>query len=135
MHGWNHDDCQVWLNKIDSPNSIYSNIIQRKWGGCRRYAKGYIKINAVHFWSNLHDKISCYSLRQQAQGTKSRQQQQVPQPSIHQLEWYYIISVVSECHMLKYPPSKLQCKIPNSYLMQHSTRKIACYILKFYSSW
>ena len=23
------------------------------------------------------------------------------------IEWYYIISVVLECHMLKYPPSKL----------------------------
>ena len=33
------------------------------------------------------------------------------------VEWHYIISVVLECHMLKYPPSKLQCKIPNSYLI------------------
>ena len=34
-----------------------------------------------------------------------------------QIEWYYIISMVLECHMLKYPPSKLLCRIPNFYLM------------------
>ena len=50
------------------------------------------------------------------------------------LEWYYIISVVLECHMLKYPPSKLLCRIPNFYLMWHSTRKIACYILYIHAT-
>ena len=49
------------------------------------------------------------------------------------LEWYYIISVVKECHMLKYPPSKLLYKKPNSYLMWHFEQNIACYILKFHS--
>ena len=38
-----------------------------------------------------------------------------------------------ECHMLKYPPSKLLCRIPNFYLMWHSTQKIACYILYIHS--
>ena len=33
------------------------------------------------------------------------------------VEWYYIISIVLECYMLKYPPSQLKYKIPNSYLM------------------
>ena len=54
--------------------------------------------------------------------------------SNQKIEWYYIISVVLECHMLKYPPSKLLCRIPNFYLMWHSTRKIACYILYIHSS-
>ena len=49
------------------------------------------------------------------------------------IEWYYIISVVLECHMLEFHPSKLKCRIPNSYLMWHSARKIACYILNIHS--
>ena len=34
---------------------------------------------------------------------------------------------------VKISPSKLQCKIPNSLFMWHSTRKIACYILYIHS--
>ena len=42
---------------------------------------------------------------------------------------YRIISTVLECHMLKYSPSKLQYRIPKSYLMWHFEQNIVCYIL------